>query len=255
MRSSTAIPRRSWVEQIMGMPVSVLARGPSAHGEAADGAARRVFADLAEVDSLFSLYRSDSAVSRLNRGEMTLAQCPSQVRAAADACEWARSLTDGLFDARRPDGEWDPSGWVKGWSAQEAFRHLTDVADLDWCLNAGGDVVVASPSGTPFVVGIADPTDRAHLAERIAIVSGAVATSGTGERGGHIWDPRVGRTVKARWASISVRGPDLAVADILATAAFVAGAEWEQLVARLPGYGGLAFAADRTSVASEGWAG
>lgn len=236
------------------MPVSVLARGASVHSEAADAAAGRVFAELGEVDRIFSPYRSDSAISRLNRGELTLAQCPPQVRAAADRCEWARSLTYGLFDARRPDGAWDPSGWVKGWSAQTAFRHLTEVANLDWCLNVGGDVVVASPSGAPFVVGIADPADRARLAARIAISSGAVATSGTGERGGHIWDPRVGRTVEARWVSVSARGPDLAVADVLATAAFVAGVGWEILFATVPGYSGLAVAADRTSVASQDWA-
>ncbi len=47
---------------------------------------------------------------------------------------------------------------------------------------------------------------------------GAVATSGTAERGAHIWDPAAGRPATAL-AQVTVTGPDLALADGYATAA------------------------------------
>lgn len=239
----------------MGMPVSALARGESAHSPGAQSAVAAVFEELGEVDRVFSPYRSDSAVTALNRGSLVLAQCPAVVRAVAELCEQARSMTDGLFDARRPDGSWDPSGYVKGWAVQRALRHLAAVPGLDWCLNAGGDVAVVCPSGLGFTVGIADPTDPARIAARVRCADGAVATSGTGERGEHLYDPRTGRPAGSPWASVTVVGPDLAVADVLATAAFVAGTEWTTVVSARPGYHALAVAPDRTQSATAGWPG
>lgn len=247
--------RRSWAEQLMGMPISALARGEAAHSPGAHAAVHAVFAELAEVDRDFSPYRTDSAVTALKRGSVALAQCPPQVRAVAELCEQARELTGGLFDARRPDGSWDPSGYVKGWAVQRASRHLGAVPGLDWCLNAGGDVVLVCPSGQPFTVGIADPTDRTRIAAKVQCAAGAVATSGTGERGEHLYDPRTGRLTDSPWASVTVLGPDLAVADVLATAAFVAGEDWAGIVSASPGYSGLAVAPNRTMVATAGWPG
>jgi len=51
-----------------------------------------------------------------------------------------------------------------------------------------------------------------------------VATSGTYERGAHIVDPFTGRP-RARWRSATVVGPDLDLADALATGLCAAGAE------------------------------
>ena len=55
--------KRSWVEQIMGLPISVLARGDVAQSSRADAAVREVFAELIEVDRVFSPYKHDSVVS------------------------------------------------------------------------------------------------------------------------------------------------------------------------------------------------
>src|SRR5690242_9140042 len=76
-------PRRTWVEQVMGLPVSVLARGGSAQSEAAQGAVAAVFAELVEVDRVFSPYRADSDVSRIGAGELTLAESAPEVRDVA----------------------------------------------------------------------------------------------------------------------------------------------------------------------------
>jgi thiamine biosynthesis lipoprotein len=223
----------------MGLPVSVLARGAGATGQDADRAVGTVFAELVEVDRVFSPYRPDSDVSRIGRGEATVQACGAEVKEVAERCEQARALTGGLFDATRPDGTWDPSGLVKGWAAERAFGLLRGVAGLDWCLNAGGDVVVDCPSGAAFHVGVQDPRDPAAVAAAVPCTAGAVATSGTAARGAHLYDPRTGAASASRWLSVTVIGPSLETADVLATAAFVAGDDWRRVVQLVPGYTGL----------------
>src|SRR5689334_25377858 len=82
--------RRTWVEQVMGLPVSLLARGPLARTLAADDAARAVYDDLREVDRIFSPYREDSEVSRLARGELSWEAAGVVVRDVAARCRRAR---------------------------------------------------------------------------------------------------------------------------------------------------------------------
>jgi thiamine biosynthesis lipoprotein len=246
-------PRRSWVEQIMGLPISVLARGERAQSSDAERAVRSTFAELVDVDAVFSPYRPDSAVNRLQRGEIALADCDDDVRDVATRCDLATQLTGGLFDATRPDGTWDPSGLVKGWAAERAARHLGGLHDVDWCLNAGGDVVVLSPTGQPFTVGIQDPADPRRVATAVACARGAVATSGTAARGAHLYDPRNGAPPATQWLSISVLGPSLETADVLATAAFVAGDQWKDVVALVAGYAGLGIDASGELHGTAGW--
>lgn len=228
----TEPPRRSWVAQLMGLPFSVLARGPAARDGATDDAVGAVFAELAEQERRFSPYLPGSDVSRLARGELALADCAPAVREVAACCEHWRLRTEGRFDATTPGGSWDPSGLVKGWAAEQAAgRHLAPLAGIDWCLNAGGDVWVHCPSGTPLVVGVQDPADPAQLVDAVPCLSGAVATSGTAARGAHLYDPLSGRAV-SRAGSLTVTGPSLCTADVLATAGFVAGSGGLALVAR-----------------------
>jgi thiamine biosynthesis lipoprotein len=235
----------------MGLPVSVLARGASARSEAADRAVRAVYAELREVDRVFSPYRDDSEISMLAGGVLAWSDATPLVREVAGHCLRAAELTGGLFDATRPDGNWDPSGLVKGWATERAARLLTAVGGLDWCLNAGGDVVVSCPSGEPFVVGIQDPSDPAAISTSIRCTTGAVATSGTAARGAHLYDPRTGAPTAGDWLSVSVIGPSLETADVLATAAFVAGSL--EIVEHVDQYAGLAVTADADLLTTVGW--
>jgi FAD:protein FMN transferase len=250
-------PLRSWVEQVMGLPVSVLARGAGADSAGAADAVDQVFAELHRVDETFSPYRLDSAVSRLARGELRLADCTEEVQEVAARCERARTWTGGLFDPMRPDGSWDPSGLVKGWAVERAARHLTGPGPapdgLDWCVNAGGDVLVLAPSGEPFVIGIQDPADAQAVAAAVPRAGGAVATSGTAARGAHLYDPRTSEAVVTRWLSVTVIGGSLETADVLATAAFVAGDAWAATVATVEGFEALAIASDGSLARTRGW--
>ena len=178
---------------------------------------------LHEADDVFSTYKTDSPISRLRRGEITLGQCPSQVTEVLDLCRTARTLSDGWFDPWSvPEGV-DPTGYVKGWAAQRALDVFRVSALRGALVNAAGDTASfgGPDAATPFRIGIVDPSDTQRLA-CVVISPGAVATSGVYERGMHLIDPRT-RLPASRSASATVTGPDLGLADALATALAVAG--------------------------------
>ena len=225
--------RRAWVEQVMGLPVSVHVRGPDP--SAMQGRVECVFADLRRADAVFSPYRDDSDLSRWERGELSLAEVVA-------LCEEARARTQGWFDPRGlPDprtGEprYDPSGLVKGWAVQRVAVHLASLDGHGWCLNAGGDVVVYAPDDQPpWRVGIEDPADPSRILRVVERRDGAVATSGSTHRGGHIIDPYTGRPAASLRAA-TVIGPDLMWADVFATACVARGPASTDWLAGLVGY-------------------
>ena len=171
---------------------------------------RRVFDD---ADHRFSLYRADSELSGIRDGTMRLADAGEELRKMyALAIDW-RIATDGAFTPHRPDGVIDLDGIVKAWAMDRAVRELSG----DWCLNVGGDVLVAGeqPDGTPWTVGIVDPFDRNALVASFVLDASrrAAATSGTSERGEHIWMSSVPEFVQ-----VTVLAGDILTADVLATA-------------------------------------
>ena len=176
----------------MGMPISVHLRGDSVSGAAAAAGVAAVFAELRVVDAIFSTYRADSDVMRLNRKEVDVAGCHPDVGVVIDLCGTARLRTGGAFDPELPapaGGTWfDPSGLVKGWAVERAAGHLAALADpegLDFCLNAGGDVIVgtATDDAPAWRVGIEDPTDLGRVLCVLPLRAGGVATSGSAHRG------------------------------------------------------------------------
>lgn len=227
MSARVTAPLRRRVEHVMGMPVSLALRGRHSAGARADAAWANVLEVLRRADRVFSTYRSDSYVSRLDRGELSLDDCPPEVLEVLELGESARVQSGGAFDVRRlgPDGRphLDPSGVVKGWAVQQAAHALEALSDTDSCLSAGGDMVCrAAADGTPWRIGIEDPHDPRRVLATVPVHTGAVATSGTAHRGAHVIDARTGRAATAL-ASVTVLGPDLVWADIDATSAIAIG--------------------------------
>ncbi|GAA1650251.1 FAD:protein FMN transferase [Catellatospora bangladeshensis] len=221
----STLPRRAWVEQLMGMPVSLHLRGPGLAAPPVAAAVEAVFALLRQVDAVFSTYRADSDVSRVRRGELAAGGAHPWVAEVAELCEQARERTGGWFDAMLPGPggapRWDPTGLVKGWAVEAAARLLSG---HDFCLNAGGDVVVATlPGRPPWRVGVEDPLDPSRLAGVLPLAAGAAATSGTARRGAHLFDPYHG-TAATEVAGVTVTGPSLLWADVYATAVAAKGA-------------------------------
>lgn len=194
---------------------------------------------LQRADALFSTWKPDSPISRIRRGEISPDQAPSQVGTVLEACAKAREASGGWFDPWAMPGGLDPSGYVKGWAAQRALEALLGPNAAGGVVNAAGDIATFGhpESGEPFRIGIVDP----HAPRRLACVveiDGAIATSGTYERGAHLIDPHSGEA-RCRVASASVTGPDLGLADALATALAVAGEEELSVIEQLDGYEGF----------------
>src|SRR4051794_41324604 len=130
----------------MGTAIVVEVRDRAADERAATGievAIEAAFDHLRHVDGRFSTYRSDSEVSRFNRGEIDARLCSAELREVLAMCETARSTSDGYFDIRghRSDGAIDPSGLVKGWAVEGASRILDAAGASNYTINAAGDLV------------------------------------------------------------------------------------------------------------------
>ena len=199
----------------------------------------RARAVLRRADAIFSTWKEHSPINQLRSGEIIVAEAPPEVAIVLEACETARSLSEGWFDPWAMPGGVDPTGYVKGWAAQSALATLAMPGVTGAIVNAAGDIAVFGHpgTGTVFRVAIVDPSDRRRFACIVELVAG-IATSGNYERGEHLIDPRTGQS-SARAASASVTGPDLGLADALATALAVAGPPGLALIEPIEGYEGF----------------
>ena len=115
----------------------------------------------------------------------------------------------------------------------------------NFCLNAGGDVVVAgSPGGgDAWNVGVRSVEDAQKMMAVLTVTDCAVATSAAYERGEHIVDGRTGLPARGL-RSVTVVAPDLTTADVLATSVFALGADGIDWALGQGAIGVLAVAAD-----------
>ncbi|WP_214102899.1 FAD:protein FMN transferase [Acrocarpospora catenulata] len=237
-------------EPVMGTVFSFDVR----HGEQARPAVASAVALLHRIDAVFSTYRPDSAISRLDRGEITLRDCPPEVTEVLDLCARVESATDGYFSVV-PSHHLDPSALVKGWAVDRACDLLRNAGCVRHCVNGGGDVRLGEPPepGRPWRIGIAHPLRRGEL---LCVVEGtelAVATSGTAERGDHILDPHTGLPARGL-AAITLLGADLTTVDAYATAAFAMGAGAHAWAERTGGIEALAVTDTGTTWRTSGFA-
>ncbi|WP_413761385.1 FAD:protein FMN transferase [Streptomyces sp. MMBL 11-3] len=214
------------VEHVMGLPVSLRIEGAGRGADAdAVAAADRVFAWLREADAQFSPFLPDSEVSRLDRGEVSADGVSPDLAEVLDLCERYRVESGGAFQVRLPGRGLDPCAVVKGWAVQRGAELLRAAGVSVFCLNAGGDVVVA---GRPWRVGVRHPERADRVCAVVEVAEGAVATSGRYERGDHIVDGRTGRAATGL-LGLTVVAASLTEADAVATAGFamgVEGVEW-----------------------------
>jgi thiamine biosynthesis lipoprotein len=244
-------------EAVMGTVVSFSMHAPGVDSEkmwTAVAEARRV---LHDADAVFSTWKPHSPLNQLRRGEIRLGQCAPEVGEVLALCAWAREQSGGWFDPWALPGGVDPTGLVKGWAAARALEVLQRAGVPAAMVSAGGDVATfGHPDDDPrrpWRIGITHPWHRQGLAAVVEVRgAGAVCTSGTYERGAHLVDPSTGQP-GARSVSATVVGPDLALADALATGVAVGGDEALAAVDRLAEYEAWLIRPDGSSAATAGW--
>ncbi|WP_203689629.1 FAD:protein FMN transferase [Streptomyces sp. SID12488] len=184
-------------------------------------------AGLHKVNEVFSTYRENSQISRLARGEISVADCDPEVAEVLDLCAEAKRVSEGWF-SHTYQGQIDPTGLVKGWAAERAARTLMAAGASGVSVNGAGDVQLCGAPGPqrPWRVGVSDPLRPGGLAAVVSAAGAdelAVATSGTAERGTHIVDPRTRKSAVTDLVAVTVVAPELTWADAWATAAFAMG--------------------------------
>lgn len=187
-----------------------------------DGVAEVIQAVFGIWEARFSPFRADSELSALNSGRLSLREASAGFRRTRDQAMSWRVRTAGAFEPRTADGTLDLNGIVKSLAIHAAGLELTAAGVTDWCLNAGGDVLVrGTDGGTPWLVGIVDPDDRSRVLAAVPVIGArrAMATSGYAERGEHVWS--VGSEVA--FSQVSVLADDIVTADVLATAILAGG--------------------------------
>jgi thiamine biosynthesis lipoprotein len=210
--------------EIWGTVISIQIPLGSIPIEIFDAACKEATAFYREIDNTFSTYKSDSEISKLRNGEVKIENASAYVKLVWNKSLELRTLTQRAFDPWAVPGGFDPSGFVKGWAAQESLRFFDEKGIKHLQINAGGDLVLRGGvnESTPWSIGIRHPDLPDSIAKTFELFDGAIASSGTYERGAHIIDPRVGvPAVGARAATVV--GPDAGVADALATALIVDG--------------------------------
>lgn len=177
---------------------------------------------LIEADEVFSLYKPNSEISKLVRGELEWKRASAVQRSIREQAEIWKKRTAGFFDPRT-DSNYDPSGLVKGWAAQNAAQYLEANGIRDFTLNAGGDIYLSEGLSKSILtrVGLSNlqPISSQQAGVNMVLeLSGsgyrAVATSGISERGEHIWRASEEKHLQ----QVSVIAKDLVTADIWATA-------------------------------------
>jgi FAD:protein FMN transferase len=118
---------------------------------------------------------------------------------------------------------------AKGFAIDLAARALAAVAH--GCVNAGGDLWYRgrNAKGEPWRTGIVHPRDERNRLATVQVHAGEFAICTSGDyarrttRGHHLVDPRAHGGAATLCQSVTVVAPQAAIADALATAAFVLG--------------------------------
>lgn len=244
--------RRTW--PVMGTQASLVVRVPPGVSRAAfersvDGAVAAARARLESIEAKLSSYRPNSELSKLADGRLSVDAVGADLRHCLAASEWLQGVSEGVFDPRH-SGTLDLAGYVKGWAGDEAAAVL-DAAELgDWALGIGGDWVtrVAKRKSAPWRIAIRNPFQVDGIAAISEIGTGALATSGTYERGEHLV-----ASGQRSWASFSVVGPQLGFTDAFATIGFLMDRRGMDWVTSFDGYHCLGIETDGRMRVSSGF--
>ena len=233
----------------MGVEVVVAGAGPDE--------LERIRALFAEWDRVFSRFREDSELSRINRDPANVVVLSRLFAHATRVALDAAAATEGLVDPTLglgieaagydrdfaelrddgPLGETAPGRWRSVRLAGRLFSRPPGLAlDLNGVVKAlAVDAALEEIAGDGFVSAGGDVAARGGTVVglpgggSLLLRSGGLATSGTskrrwrraGEAQHHLLDPRTGRPSASRWDEVTVAAGSCVAADVAAKAAFL----------------------------------
>lgn len=133
------------------------------------------------------------------------------------------------------DMEIDLGAIAKGYVSQKIMDFFREKKIRSAVVSLGGNVQTlgTKPDGTPFCIGIAEPSEEGSVYCTVEVQDRAVVTSGIyqryftkeGKNYHHIMDKRTGQPAENGLMSVTVIAKDGTAADALATALYVMGEE------------------------------
>ena len=215
---------------LMGMPITIVIDDASVTEKAFDEA----FSYFRYVDETFSTYKDTSEIMRINRKEIPESKWSEDMKEVFRLSEETKQETKGYFNIQKPDGSYDPSGLVKGWSIYRVAELIAKLGFKDFFVDAGGDI---EGRGKYWKVGIKNPFKQEEIIKVVYIKDRGIATSGSYIRGDHIYNPHDTKKID-EIVSLTVIGPNVYEADRFATAAFAMGKDGIQFIEQLEGFQG-----------------
>lgn len=212
---------------IMGMPITIDIRDAKSVNSDFD----EVFKFLDQVDKKYSPFKDTSEVSKFNRGE----KVSREMKNILLLCDKLKRETRGYFDPKRPDGKTDPSGLVKGWAIKKAADILRNKGFKKFFVDAGGDAEIV---GRNWKWGVRNPFNVRQIVKVLRLTNCGIATSGTYERGQHIYNPITKQNKITDIVSLTVIGKDVYEADKFSTPAFAMGRSGIEFIETVPGLEG-----------------
>lgn len=202
----------------MGMPISI---------DIPDLKNKKLFDELfaicEDTDERFSPYKTTSELQKLWRGAIKERDSSDDMKHIIAECERYEQLTDRYFSPRFA-GTFNPTGYVKAWAIQRMANHLDQKGIGTYLINAGGDIIARSNTNHKWTIAIANPFNTAEPIAELSVDNLAIATSGSYEKGSHIYDPHTKMPIDSL-ASITIFGPEITTADVFATATFAMGSD------------------------------
>ena len=233
----------------MGMPVTIQVIDASITDEDIN----EVFSYFHFIDKKFSTYKKDSEISQINRGELKPSQFSNEMKKIIKLCEETKKETDGYFDISS-NGILDPSGLVKGYAIFQGSLILKNKGFRDFYVEIAGDIQVfgKNENREDWKIGIQNPFNLAEIIKIVRLSDKGIATSGTYQRGGHIYNPKEKKGTD-KIASISVIGPNIYEADRFATAAFAMEERGIEFIENLKGFEGYMIKKGKTAILTSGF--
>jgi thiamine biosynthesis lipoprotein len=232
----------------MGMSVAVEVLDTNVSGEDID----EVLDYFHEVDELFSTYKKSSEISRINRKQLKLEDASIETKKVLKLCDATRLATNGYFDIR-VEGIIDPSGLVKGYSIWKASKLLEKKGYKNFYIEIGGDIDIRGlKNGLKWKVGIKNPVTKDDNVRVLHLTDTGIATSGTYERGMHIYDP-IRKKLANEVSSLTVLAPNIYEADRFATACYAMGEKGLAFLDRQEGLSGFMITRDGKELSTRGF--
>ena len=207
---------------LMDMPITIEVVDP----DVSEKDIEELFGYFHSVESVFSMFRDTSEISKINAGSIKPEQYSADMKTILQLGEQTKRETNGYFDMKI-NGKVDPTGVVKGWAIYQVSQKLLQRGFQNHYVDAGGDIQVQGKKtdGTAWRIGIRNPFHRTEIVKTVALNHEGIATSGTAIRGQHIYNPHKPGAAITDIASMTVIGPNVCEADRFATPAFAMGRE------------------------------